>query len=125
VKPDDGEPDPYARVLTRKKSNFALRDETIEMKWEEGVFLRTDTPAPSGFAATARKLTAKRVFLEMLDKYTAVNKPLSDGKTATNFAPKVFASDPGRQGVKRNEFEAAMNDLAFERPAKNCLPLDV
>jgi hypothetical protein len=36
---EDGEnPDPDARVLSRKKANYAPRDAEIQLKWHEGVF---------------------------------------------------------------------------------------
>jgi len=106
--------DPYARVLTRKKSNFALRDETIEMRWEEGIFLRTDTLSQTGVIATARGITAKRVFLELLDDFTKAGRRVSDAKNG-KYAPREFVRHPNRQGVKLNEFVTAMNDLFAER----------
>lgn len=39
-KTEQGEPpDPDLRVLTRRKSNATRRDETIELRWEDGVFV--------------------------------------------------------------------------------------
>ena len=41
-KDEHGEPldeaDPYARVLQRKKANYALREDEIELFWKAGVF---------------------------------------------------------------------------------------
>ena len=36
--------DPDLRILTRRKSNAARRNETIEMRWQNGVFLSTAPP---------------------------------------------------------------------------------
>jgi RecA-family ATPase len=44
-KPEEGDQsDPDARILTRVKSNAARRDETIELRWQDGVFVRTGPP---------------------------------------------------------------------------------
>jgi RecA-family ATPase len=112
AKPEEDAPeDPYARVLTRKKSNFALRDETIEMKWEDGVFIRTDTPEPSGIFASIQKQKAERVFLELVRKTAGEGQHVSNSSNAGNYAPKIFAGRPDSERVSKKHFVGAMKTL--------------
>jgi RecA-family ATPase len=101
----------HARILTRVKSNFALRDETIELKWDEGVFIRTDTPAPAGFAASAKQQKADRVFLALFDKVSGQGRQLSSTKQSPRYAPKIFAQQDDREGLTTRDFERAMERL--------------
>jgi RecA-family ATPase len=41
--PPDEESDPLHRTLQRKKANYAVREETIDLKWERGVLVPTGT----------------------------------------------------------------------------------
>jgi RecA-family ATPase len=101
----------HARILTRVKSNFALRDETIELKWDEGVFIRTDTPVPAGFAASAKQQKADRVFLALFDKISAQGRQLSNSHQSSNYAPRIFAQQDDREGLNLRDFERAMERL--------------
>jgi hypothetical protein len=113
TKLDEGEIDPYARILTRKKSNFALRDERIEMKWEDGVFIRTNMPASTGILASIQSHTCDRVFLALVDAATAEKQPVSPNVSARNYAPRMFARRTAieREGFKIKDFEQAMRRL--------------
>jgi RecA-family ATPase len=104
-KDDDGPEDPDARVLTRKKANYATRDEAIDLRWHDGV-LRVD-----GSTAEGECPDAETVFLSLLDKTTAERQPVSHNSRAGNCAPKVFALRPERRGYRRADFERAMQRL--------------
>ncbi len=54
---------------------------------------------------------ADSVFMALLQKATAQNRPLSATNRADNFAPKLFALSPERQGLKRKDFELALERL--------------
>jgi RecA-family ATPase len=106
--------DPQARILTRVKSNFSQVDEAIELKWDDGVLIRTDTPAPVGFAASAKQAKADRVFLLLFDKITAQGRPLSETKQSPRYAPKLMARDADHEGLTMRDFAAAMQ-RAFDK----------
>ncbi len=73
---EEGEPsDPDVRVLRRAKANYARRDETIELRWKEGVFVPLH--APTGILASIERRSAERVFLELLDKVISEGRYVS------------------------------------------------
>lgn len=110
---DEGqEPAPNERVLSRKKANYAVRDETIELRWQNGVFVPTKTA--TGIFATIERRTAERVFLDMLAKHNDEGRYVSDRARAGNFAPRVFMSRPGREGFKFADLHRAMETLFAE-----------
>jgi RecA-family ATPase len=111
-KPANGEaPDSYARTLTRKKANYAPREETIPLRWEHGVFINTDNV---GILGSIERRTAKRVFLDLLDAVTAEKRHVSENTRAPNYAPKLFAQRPDREGFRQADFKTAMETLFAE-----------
>jgi RecA-family ATPase len=115
---DEGEPpDPNARILTRKKSNAARRDETIELRWSDGVFLPVH--APTGVLGSIERRTCERVFRDLLERTTAEGQPVSSSSRAGNFAPKLFATRPNRERFSRADFERAMQALFASRQIAN------
>jgi len=108
----DEEPDPAAvdaRVLTRKKSNWAKPGEKIEMRWKDGVF--EHTPAPGGILGSIERRTADRVFVDLVDKANNEKRFVSASPTAGNFAPKAFAKRPDREGYDKADLSRAMERL--------------
>jgi RecA-family ATPase len=117
-KGDQDEPaDPNARVLTRKKSNAARRDETIELCWKDGVFVSTS--APMGIIGSIQRRTCQRVFLDLLNKTAAEGQPVSSNSKAGNFAPRLFASRPDRERFTKPDFEHAMQALFASQQITN------
>jgi RecA-family ATPase len=109
-KPEAGDPpDPYARLLTRKKANYALRDAVIEMRWQNGVFV-TKTPI-GGILGSIYRKSAERVFLDLLDRTTVEGQPVSSNSRSGNFAPRLFAMRPDRERYGKPDFERAMQGL--------------
>jgi RecA-family ATPase len=107
---DDGEPpDPDARVLTRKKANAARRDETIELRWRDGVFVPKNIS--TGIIGSIERRTCERVFLDLLDRSIAEGQHLSHNSRAGNYAPRVFALRPDRERFAKADFERAMQSL--------------
>jgi RecA-family ATPase len=116
IKPEGDTPeDPYARVLIRKKSSFAARDEEIQMKWEDGVFIRTDKPASTGISASIAKQRAERVFLELVSKTATEGQHVSASSNSGNYAPKVFAGRSDSERVTKRDFAAVMKSLFVEK----------
>ena len=105
----DSEPvDPDLRVLTRHKSNAARRNETIELRWKDGVFITT---APTGIIGSIERRTCERVFMDVLDKATAEGQHLSHNSRTGNYAPRVFMQRPDRERFGKADFERAMQSL--------------
>src|SRR5262249_19275837 len=54
---------------------------------------------------------AERVFLELLDKANEQHINISVNPTARNYAPKMFASEAMKQGVKKRDLVDAMQRM--------------
>jgi RecA-family ATPase len=104
---DDEPIDPDARVLTRKKANYASKDESIDLYWQNGV-LKTQ-PAPVGEAPDAQT-----VALVEIERMWSEGQPVSNNTHAGNYAPRVLARRGGRHGYRKADFERAIQRL-FER----------
>jgi len=109
-RPEEGEPpEPDLRVLTRKKSNAARRDETIELRWEKGVFVPIRPTI--GIVASIERRSCEDVFLRLLDKTTAEGQPVSPNTRAGNYAPRLFSQRPDRERFRKADFARAMQAL--------------
>jgi RecA-family ATPase len=109
-------PDFFVRTLTRKKANHALREDTIPLQWKDGVFVNTDH---TGIIGAIERRTCKRIFLDLLDKTSTENQPVSSSSRAGNYAPKLFASRPEAQGYSKADFEKAMQACFSNRNITN------
>ena len=107
---EHGEPldeaDPYARVLQRKKANYAPREDEIELFWKEGVFY--PKLSTSGFLGSIDRRRCEDVFLALLDATNSENQPVSSNSRAGNYAPRLFVRRPERDRCKNGDFERAM-----------------
>ncbi len=100
--------DPDIRLLTRKKSNAARRDETIELRWRNGVFVPTQQ---TGIIGSIERRNCERVLLDLLQRVVAQGRQVSESSRASNFAPKLFATQPDRDGYTQADFNRAMQTL--------------
>ena len=106
----DGEaPDRDARVLFRKKANYAARNDEIRLRWRDGVIVVDH--ATDGFSAQFGRRAVEDVFMDLLDALTAEGRPLSATKNAGNYAPTVFATRPDREGYRKSDFARALETL--------------
>lgn len=112
-KSDDGqEIDPNERILSREKSNYAVKSETVSMAWAQGAFVplsdipQSDLIDPDGAAGAMNAL-----FLECLAKCTAQQRAVSESRNAGNYAPRVFASMPSGKRAKKIDYERAFERL--------------
>jgi RecA-family ATPase len=116
-KGENGEPvDNDARIITRKKANFASVGDTIKLHWKNGVIVPDALAAPSYF-----RRPADDVFLALLDEHCDANRqPLSENSHSGNYAPKVFAalSVNERDGYGQGDFRQAMERLFRSRKIK-------
>ena len=109
---NDSEADPDARLMTRKKANFASIGDTLKLRWQNGVLVPQES-MPSYF-----RRPVEDVFLALLDEHNAANRrPLSESNNATNYAPRVFASlpDKERDSYREADFRRAMETLFKDR----------
>jgi len=103
----DAEPDSSARILTRRKANYASIGDDIQLRWETGVLVTASTAG----AAPGHLAAAEIVFMNLLDRFAKEQRRVSESKNAGNFAPKVFSRAPDRAGFGRKDFEQAMAAL--------------
>lgn len=101
---DNGE-----RVLSRAKANYAPDGGTIRLRWAGGGLV--PVAREGGLSASFARIAIERVFLDLLDRCEAQKVYVSESRNAGNFAPKVFARRPDREGYTKKEFEAAMSSL--------------
>lgn len=106
---DQEQTDPNQRLLSRNKSNYGPRDEQLELFWRNGVF--EHKPQPTGIFRTIDRNHADRVFMQLLDRFTAKGRFVTDSANAPNYAPRMFAKQPDAEGYKRGDFIAAMERL--------------
>jgi hypothetical protein len=109
--PEEGEPpNPNIRVLRRAKANYARRDETIELRWKDGIFVPLH--AATGIIASIERRSAERVFLDLLAAIIAKGSYVSESaQAASRYAPRVFSQHPDREGFRLADFKRAMGDL--------------
>ena len=107
----DGEvaADESERILTRKKSNYARSGESLTLNWRDGVLIAN--PPPVGVLAGMEGRNAERVFLDQLAALTIEGRHLSENSHSGNYAPKLFAKRPDREGFNRPDFAKAMERL--------------
>jgi hypothetical protein len=116
-KPEEGKPsDPDIRILRRAKANYARRDETIEIRWQNGVFVPVH--APTGVLGSIERKTCERVFCDLLAKITAERQHVSHNSRAGNYAPRIFALRPDRERFTKSDFERALATLLANRTIK-------
>ncbi|CAO3425775.1 AAA family ATPase [Azospirillum argentinense] len=108
--PTDEDADPDARVLRGMKNNYGKVGDEIALRWEDGVFVRTDRPK-GGTVERIEKRAVEAVFLECMAAVATQGRPATDAYNSPRYAPKLFASMPEGQGYRRKEFERAMAAL--------------
>lgn len=105
----DEQPDDGARILSRKKANYAGIGDSIDLRWKDGAFVVER--AATGIFAGIEKRNAETVFLDALDKLTAQGRFLSDSSHAGNFAPKAIIAAGLSERFKKTDLRAAMERL--------------
>jgi RecA-family ATPase len=108
---DEGEedPDPEIRTLIRMKANHASAGTAIKLRWEAGAFVPVAKLAFIDRIRTDGR--ADQVFLKLLQEAVDRGENVGVAETARNFGPSLFAKRPGRDGVTKAGFKAAMARL--------------
>jgi RecA-family ATPase len=106
-------PDPDLRMLSRRKSNAARRDEQVELRWKDGVFV--SAAPPGGIIGAIERRTCERVFLDLLARLKDEGQHVSHNSRAGNYAPRIFGLRPDRDRFGPADFARAMQALFAQR----------
>jgi RecA-family ATPase len=101
--------DPDARILTRRKANYARVGEDIALRWSDGVLV----PLQGAGGATGQidRAAAEIVFLDLLAIRWEQGVFVSHNVRSGNYAPRVFGQCAERKGFSGKDFEGAMGRL--------------
>lgn len=112
VKASDGEqPENDLRELEFKKNQYGPRGDNIILRYQRGLFLPEG--GVSSLDKAMRTATAEDVFMDLLRRFSAHNRNVSDKATANNYAPTAFAREDAakKQAIKKGDLEQAMRGL--------------
>jgi hypothetical protein len=114
---EGSEPDTNARVLKSMKMNYGSANNEIRMHWKSGVFV-VDT-FETGADPVSQGWKAERVFLRLLDRANKDNCHVSGSLKANNYAPKAFARNALKEGIKKGHLVDAMARLLESEKIEN------
>jgi len=101
------------RTVTVGKANYARKGEQLRFAWIDWAFVLEDELPPDTarqLAETGKAHAGNDAFLRCLVLCTEQRRNVSH-KPGSNYAPKIFAGMPAAKGMKKPEFEAAMERL--------------
>ncbi len=107
LRDDDGDDD--RRILRTVKANYGPTGGRIQLRWQDGVFVRDDPP--SGIVASIKRDTVERAFLACLRAMHNQGRHVTDAKNSPRYAPRNFERLQAAGGATAEEFERAMIDL--------------
>jgi RecA-family ATPase len=107
----DEQVDTDERILSKKKSNRSSIGDFVKLRWKDGVIAPTRAPGLTSSTVLADALDADRTFLAILSRCWEQGVYVTHSPNAGNFAPKVFAKQPDRNGFSAKEFDRAMQRL--------------
>lgn len=106
--------DPDARVLRIGKANYTALGDAVSFRWHNWAFVR-DQDLPPSQAAEYRELSrahhVDKKFLECLAKASTEKRATSPSRSASNYAPRMFAAMTVGKGVTAREYEGAMERM--------------
>ena len=106
---DNGfEADPDRRVMTTMKANYGRVGEETHVKWQAGVFVAE--ASDQGLDKLAQGAKAQRVFMKLLDMFTAQGRRVNHAPSA-NYAPKLFSEHPENERMTKRALKGAMESL--------------
>jgi len=112
---EGAEPDPNARILTRRKANYSSIGETINLRWQAGALVAQNVATGPSSSTAPSRAAAESLFLTLLDRCLEQGQAVSSSATAPNFAPRLFAKRPDRDGFSKRDFDIAMQSLFADR----------
>jgi RecA-family ATPase len=117
---EEGEANDHnARILQRRKANYAARSDELRLRWRDGVI---EPEAPESRGATAfGTIDANTLFLNLLAEFEGQARPVSTNSRAGNYAPRAFARLPRGQrcDYREMDFVNAMERLLANRQIEN------
>jgi RecA-family ATPase len=116
VKAEQGEqPENDLRELEFKKNQYGPLGESIVLRYQRGLFL--PEAGVSNLDKAARSAQAQGVFMDLLRRFAADGRNVSDKLNAPNSAPAAFAKEGDAKALrlKKPELEQAMRDLFTSR----------
>jgi RecA-family ATPase len=128
VKAGDGEqPDNDLRELEFKKNQYGPRGDNIILRYQRGLFLPEG--GVSGLDRATRTILAEDAFMDLMRRFAAHNRNVSDKANANNYAPTAFAREDNakKHALKKGDLEQAMRSLfnadkiTVEQYGKPCL----
>jgi RecA-family ATPase len=112
VKTDkDEEPDPSLRRLEFKKNNYGPIARSIDLRWQNGVYV------PIGGVTSVEKMAkahiADRLFTALLDRFNSQGRNVSEKAASKNYAPTAFGkeAEAKKYGLRKADLEEAMRRL--------------
>jgi RecA-family ATPase len=111
VNPEPGEqPDSDLREIVFKKNNYGPISAKMVLRYQNGLFL--PVPGISSLERAAQEQTAENAFLDLLKRFTAANRKVSD-RAGPGYAPAAFAreDEAKRAMLTSKDLEAAMRRL--------------
>jgi RecA-family ATPase len=102
------EPDPELRELQFLKNNYGPKAQTIQVRWQNGVFVPAQSVGSLDKLAADQK--AEQVFLTMLGRFNRQLRNVSAEPSKT-YAPAMFAREEDAAGVGSKALEKAMSRL--------------
>jgi hypothetical protein len=103
------------RVLKLVKANHGKVGGTIEMRWDDGIYV-LDTGADPAVESVIHSASDK-LFLELLAVFTAQGQNVGI-ITGTSYAPAKMAAHPKAKGYSKNQLAAAMQRLLDNKRIK-------
>jgi RecA-family ATPase len=112
VKAGDGEQaDNDLRELEFKKNQYGPRGDNIVLRYQRGLFL--PEAGVSNLDKASRSAKAEEVFMDLLRRFGAEGRNVSENKNAPTYAPAKFEKEDEAKKfrLKKAELEQAMRDL--------------
>jgi RecA-family ATPase len=107
--PKGEEIDSDLREIEFKKNNYGPQGDTLQVRWEKGVFV--PAVALTGLDRAAQDEQDDHLFLKLLAQLREQKIFVSNSSHAQNYAPKVFAAVKREQRVPKLRHERAMQRL--------------
>lgn len=103
------------RILARKKSNYARKDESgLKLIWNKGIFenhVRGPFGMMDGIERNNKNKIAEEAFLKALESIEAQGRMLSSSNRSSNYAPKIMAKSSHCEGMTKKDLLNAMERL--------------
>jgi RecA-family ATPase len=99
------------RIIEVKKSNYGAVGQQIRVQWKRGAFEIIGAVSTAAAHRKANEQSAEDLFLHILAVFTKGGKTVARAPQSVNHAPKLFAKHPDANGITRQQFANAMDNL--------------